>query len=521
MMLNVSSGFNAACKAPSREWDCKVFMQWEFPFVDTETTSLPAKVTFANVTENTAGGSIKEQIINGITEKVYNQFGFLSTDLSDGSGNFAIEKQIAVNWNEYKKIRYVTIVGKDGEYPVDFTIRVRKIGIVNTYNTVHHMSSESAVFDLGAEYEGNSLSVLITKWSVPNAAIKLLQLSPSRLTTFTKDNIISMTVDESIENSGEVIAGSVQASSLNLILDNSNKDFNKSDSNSLYGKYMLPNRKIKPFLGVKVNGIFEYVPMGVFFSEEWIPSETEVTVTGLDYLSQFDNEQFATTLNGLNEQSFISVISEQLNNAGLSGFYNLTSFTGTTLQTTSTVRWNGSFLGNTIRDMLFYLSEFCVGFLNTGRSSGKIYLHQLYQVTPAPNFDIDKDNIFKIISANLTGHTTNFITIRLDGLVIRTFSIPTEIASNGKIEYKIDDNPYCSTGVEAEQTKNFLSDLNDTVKFKSDVVTLEWQGNPALVINDNLEYYDGILTTYLVIYSQKFEFNGGLKCTMTGRAVIL
>lgn len=507
-----------------REWDCKVFVQWEFPFVDIEPTlGAYGKVSTNNLTEATL--SYKNQIINGVCEKIYMQTGLTTTNLSNSSGNFSYPyPNVVIDWTNATPVRKVTIVGRDGEYPTKVDIILRNSGTLVLNKVDQVLTSEFSVVDLLANYTANYMVISIKSWSAPNASIKLLQTNPSMITAFTNDDIISMTVDEGIENGSEILIGSVEAKSLNLVLDNSENRFDPNSS-SLYGNLLNKNVKLIVFLGLKSivddQEKFDYLPMGTYYAEEWTPADTmtQITVRALDLLATLEDYTFnysgwvGGTHPVLLLKYFEHILNVLLPSKGLNlplsvlppdaFIYNITS------QITD-------FIGKTVREIFFYFAErtnsFCVcskdghiRFVDVG-----YFYEQAQDTISDENYFIIKNNFDKRLTKNILKLTAMDLTY-----INKTIS--SDVKKYGNIEYVIEENPAIKNSTENGNVSTSIGDISTSIIFYPSI-EIEWQGCPAWEILDRIAISN--LGIEFLITSNHYEYNGGLRCTTRGRKLI-
>lgn len=113
-------------------------------------------------------------------------------------------------------------------------------------------------------------------------------------TVFDADTVVSLNVlEELMAESGSPL-GSISSNELTITLSNTNGRFNPDNVNSPYYGKLMPDIQVKPFLGIETSpGIFEYIPLGVFYTGDWKPSNENlsVTITCYDILYKLLNKE--------------------------------------------------------------------------------------------------------------------------------------------------------------------------------------------------------------------------------------
>jgi len=517
-MLPVSNAFLTAIKAPSRQLDAKVFMQLETSFLmHSSPPSGYGKIQFYNCTE--AWDSKGYQLINGVTKKIFEEVGFTSVETSDFYGVFIVSSYlyptIAVRFPAMyvNKIRFVC--DPTGGYPVDFDVAIATAGVGNaklitfTNNTV-----ADRTIDLGGSFLGDHIYIVVRQWSKGNVPIKFLEFTPCLIIELTKNEIISMKIEETISNGEELTIGSVAAKSLSLVIDDTAKNFYPDNPTSLYGKYMLPNVKIMPYIGVWTGTQFEYANMGVYYADKWEVAENDlsVTVTGLDIIAQIDNLNFTTVYLygvGTNQQIF----DEQMTHLKL----NLTadyavyqSFPNTGLPSLPVFKGNS-------RDFLLYFNElgtFCLrkerkeSITSTTGPGENLSLTSAFDILGGIK-EITFENMYKKGKSNKIKSGINTLLIDItDGTQYCT-APPNEPT----ITHHVVNNPFIRDTTWAQR---FATEVGNRFYGFNKFIEIEWQGNPGWELQDAVMIWNDAAKTSSVqglIFSQTFEYDGGLVCT--------
>ena len=90
------------------------------------------------------------------------------------------------------------------------------------------------------------------------------------------------------------------------------------------------------------------------------------------------------------------------------------------------------------------------------------------------------------------------------------------IREHGRIKYTFPKNPLVQT---REQAQKIADNLLAYYKEPRRDLTLEWRGNPALLLGDRIQVVDEYGGEDFFITMQNIEYDGGLKVSMEGRKV--
>lgn len=89
-------------------------------------------------------------------------------------------------------------------------------------------------------------------------------------TVFSSDDtLVSFNLLEELSAPSDSPLGLVSSNEIEVVLENSTRNFTPTNPNSPYFGRLIPTIKVKPFIGLKVNGSFEYISLGTFYTEDW------------------------------------------------------------------------------------------------------------------------------------------------------------------------------------------------------------------------------------------------------------
>ena len=95
-------------------------------------------------------------------------------------------------------------------------------------------------------------------------------------TTLGSDNIANIDFLEEAQAEGDNPLGTVTANEIVLVLRNDEQYFNPENTDSPYYGKLKPNILIKPYLGLKVNGSYEWIELGQFWTSFWDADSADV-----------------------------------------------------------------------------------------------------------------------------------------------------------------------------------------------------------------------------------------------------
>lgn len=320
-MLPVSHQFNEAIRERRRHVLAKVTIDYSDPAGDQSITAQA----------NESAHPWIDQVYDGITEVPYRwasldgswvledsipwrlmpeteqeallyQVGWWGEQLADGTGAF-VEPYPALTVTHVARSAHMMRLAGDsarGEYAVDFTIDLYGEGDallhqeVVTGNTQIEWSKELPEPVQGVVKQ----TVTITRWSHPGRQAKVVEFFTSIQQTYEGEQLVSVRLLEERETSnGSLPGGNISANELTVRLVNDGR-FDPDNEASPLHRLLLPNRRVRAWLGAEVNGGIEWVPLGTFWSIEWdsLSDIPEATVRALDRLEHLRKSIYRTSV---------------------------------------------------------------------------------------------------------------------------------------------------------------------------------------------------------------------------------
>lgn len=232
-------------------------------------------------------------------EQLTSQMGWWGDELSNSVGEFSGgNPTISISFLS-RPILELLVVGDEFriEYPVDFNVSyysgdtmVNKIEIRNNDSVRYHEPFNNPITNV------DKIELEIIKWNKPNRQVKILELYTMVMGEYGMEDVMEIKL---IEQRGSQLTGlpigSITNSEVNIKLDNSDGKFNVDNEQSPLYELLLPNRRVKPYLGVKLeSGEFEYVPLGTYWVDNWKVNsdENHVELVARDRLKFLDEDIF-------------------------------------------------------------------------------------------------------------------------------------------------------------------------------------------------------------------------------------
>lgn len=305
-MISVSQQYKDSVYSPSRATDAKIIFQ--IVDVTAQSDATPTVTGEASISK-------KIQTVNGSTElsakyatfeqnywKLDGSFvlppkatetgyevGWWSSDLCGADGTFTIAQiitmQFTINHSSIGlSIMFDTLAN---EYASEFTITVYDSGnaVIYTQSIIGNVLSKYILQQSLSNYR--KIVITITKWVNGYRRARVSEISFGIVEEHTGTEIVSETVFEDMDT----LSNQVSSNELKFSLDNQDKRFNLINPSGVY-PYLQRKQKLLPYIGVeKSNTAVEYIPMGVFYLNEWQSDEGTLTASFtardmLDILSQ-------------------------------------------------------------------------------------------------------------------------------------------------------------------------------------------------------------------------------------------
>lgn len=278
------------------------------------------------------------------------------------------------------------------------------------------------------------------------------------------DNVIIDMSQEEIVNPGDDFSlGSVAST--------------KFEINLLEVEEIFENAEVKPYIGLNVDGVVEYVPLGVFTVDEVNKQNKKVKLTCFDNMIKMEKPYFSD----LNYPATLQAIAEEIS-----------SKAGVIFNSTLPNHTIDKIEGYSLREAIGFIASACGGFARFNR------LGQL-EIKSYTDTDIviTGDNYFNFETADKEYKINKITAIKGE----------EQLSKGNVIEFGrevVFENPVI--------TDSILTDIYNKLNgFSYMPYILKWQGNLALEAGDKVKIIDIKGNEYnTIVMQQKINYNGGL-----------
>lgn len=214
--------------------------------------------------------------------------GWWSGELSNKDGTFTNPPSLEVFFID-RPIASWMIIGdsKLGQYPVDFILEYKlNDEVVETKEITGNDQMQLKVYT--SQSDITSIKITITKWSKPNAVVKILKFFDMLAETYEGSDLQSFEVNEEM---GSIDASyNLSSDTMSVSIYNKERKFNVGYLKNL----LILDRKVKPYIGIEKDGTIEYTSLGTFYSDEWKVDQDGqwVKCTAVDRLIRLQNKLY-------------------------------------------------------------------------------------------------------------------------------------------------------------------------------------------------------------------------------------
>lgn len=298
--LDTSSPINVhtRMKDPSRRVYGKVYVTYTDPMLSSETTV---------DTSDTAYNSSSEQVIDGnavALDKVFklyennltgeyipiaaeDQVGWTSAQVSGPDGMFSEPyPYVRINFAS-RPITNLTITFGSDAHPVDFAVDFLTVdGTSVTKTFSDYDSSVVTITDKVADVVAITLTVhKVSKEGYPVTVLEMPLMSTIAYEEGSANKLMSIDLLEELTYEDDIEAlGGVSANETTIVFDNSDRAFFFNNKDSLVASQLKRNRKIVPWLGVKVlPDEIEWYSLGTYWTYKWSVPVNGLTATAVAF----------------------------------------------------------------------------------------------------------------------------------------------------------------------------------------------------------------------------------------------
>ena len=316
-----------------------------------------------------------------------------------------------------------------------------------------------------------------------------LTLPTGTIVNLTSAEIVSYTVNEEAAGSGYAL-GEAPAASYELIVD---------DTARSYSVLTLSGAKVEVQIGVLTDDAYVYSPLGVWTVESANLSKQSATATikGSDALAISFNANWSDLAY---PKTLGEIATAACSQAGVT--LKSSTFLNSTVSISRAPNWPE---GTTVRAVIGYVAACAGGFARIDRT-GKLEIVTYNQGVSVGT--ITADTYMKLETGDGSEFNFNCLAVRaIDADEFTRYAI-AEKADSAQNTLQIDGNPLLTTSAMCNTIKNALNG------FSSAGLSVDWVGDPAVLLGDKLTIQDTDGTTEdIIINQQTLTFKGGLKVT--------
>lgn len=203
------------------------------------------------------------------------QVGYVSSVLCDEFGVFSSEVYVDITFSEKHSSIGITVSFDplNDEYAKTFDIVAYRDGVAFlTVNVEENSESIRVVEGLFENYD--ALRVLVKDWNVPMRRVRIAEIDFGVLKVYDDEKLIRLSLIEEMD----ITSGTLPLSEFKFTVDNSDRAFNILNPTGIYA-YLQKRQQIIGEVGVVVNGIPTFIPIGNYLLSDWQSDEGSLTTT--------------------------------------------------------------------------------------------------------------------------------------------------------------------------------------------------------------------------------------------------
>lgn len=205
------------------------------------------------------------------------EVGWWSSLLSGSDGTFSTPQVHTTNFGTTQNAIGITVTfdQQSNECAADFVIKIYDNSLALMYtDTVTGNTLSKYILEQNLS-NFKRVTVTITKWATGYRRARITEVDFGIIKEYTDNEIIKLNVIEEVDPT----SNTVTSNETKFTLDNQSQEFNILNPVGIYA-YLQRKQKIKPYLGLVVTDTYtEYVPMGVYYLNEWKSDEGALTAT--------------------------------------------------------------------------------------------------------------------------------------------------------------------------------------------------------------------------------------------------
>lgn len=220
------------------------------------------------------------------------ELGFVSDNLSDGDGNFALQPTFTFTFGEVHSSAGITLSFDilNNEYATEF--------IINAYDNASSLILSKHIADndlaqvaiIGQFHLYKNIEVILFKWSKPYRRARVVEVDFGIVKVYTDDDLIKMTLIEEMDLTTRILP----SSEFKFTVDNKNRKFNILNPDGFH-KFLQQRQNVVSEIGVVTGPTTEYIQLGNYYLMDWTSDEGSLTASFtarniIDVMSSYDYE---------------------------------------------------------------------------------------------------------------------------------------------------------------------------------------------------------------------------------------
>lgn len=212
----------------------------------------------------------------------FNEFGWWSGSISDGSGNVTLTAPLIIDYSSRGVGSYlIAFDDKRNEYATDFTVKFYTSSTLIYTSTVTGNTENNILVTIPFQDDIDELRLDITGWSVANAHCKVAEFTTQVTKIYDLSDMVYFSVIEQREVSTDnsIPQGNISSSEMDFSILNVNGEFDYNNTDSrLYG-LIKNNARVSLQIGQEVSGDIEYLPLFDGYTSSWSIPENSMTAS--------------------------------------------------------------------------------------------------------------------------------------------------------------------------------------------------------------------------------------------------
>jgi hypothetical protein len=275
------TNIHTVMKSPTREIFGKVEITYTDPLIEGRVSLTSSGTAYGSSLEQASDAntntrhkyfSLYDNVLDGTYHCIgdTSNVGWWSNTLSDSNGNFSTPPTLSVSFRE-RPIFSITIIGDAmrNSYPVDFDIVIKSSTGSKTF-TVRNNTEVERTVDIDGISAAIEITFVFRKVSRGNYPVTIIEVPMTSTVLYDGDKLMSINMLEELSYEDEQEAlGGISANELTVVLSNADKSFYFNNNSSYISKYLKKNRKVRAWLGARIDGTIEWYTLGTYWSYRW------------------------------------------------------------------------------------------------------------------------------------------------------------------------------------------------------------------------------------------------------------